>query len=419
MKNLYEEAKKEVLLDTMRIVKQDNVELFCYSRECFMSGKNWNDITRSHRGQLYYKQVPVNYPMSKIFNLDEVPETNSELISKRLLQESYEIYDKCNGHLVFVSCFLDDENEQQMIIHTKGGLPNDKFDLLKNDIALYLEMHGDQTLRITSHFPYITLMFEAIVEHDKHTLYDKQCEMYNIDKNGFILLAANVYNFEDEQVMNFNYDELSNLSRFLGCNIVKRYEKDEIDLTDLSALYEHKDIEGYVIRFLKDDFRLKIKTKEYWALRFKNDLSAKRIIRMFNTAGFDRIEHKLPEEVAKEINSVIASFYNEWYHTHYIKLDAGMRLLIKIYHDEKNTDARKEFRLRVVNDKTLTRGQKTHVLALMSSKQVNIESSTTIRHEFIKFLYAEKDNKMFWDIQEQLEHIVDNIGKTHYNNNIG
>lgn len=405
MTTRYEKACEARDKGLLKEKKSGDYSLFCYTQDCFWGQDTWDETTESHRGALYYKGIPVNAPFKKIFNLGERPETSLEEISKRLNNEPYHIYDKANGHLFIVSCFIDDNDEQRIVMHTKAGFPGESNDLLNNDIELFLTYHSSQLMSLLKIFPCCTLMFEAIVEHDKHTMYDEQVEAYQAGKNFFVLLGMHIFTEEGEWI-NVDYPSLKDIAEFvLKAPVVIKYDSVE-GTPDKWAL--HTDREGYVIHFLEDNFRVKIKTKEYWALRFKKDLSAERIIAMFRQAGFTRIHKKLPEEVAEKIINVLKLNYGIWYTDEYVKVgeihEKWITEAIRMNLSGRDEQTMKE----VFAAKDLTTEQKLYIAEyIKQDSSRGIEDYKTLRVKFENFINTNEEYKS--RLQEDLESIVDTI----------
>lgn len=293
------------LVETGALVKRTgydlDLEVFCYTQDTFWNSE-WNDITLTHRGKLYYKGEPVNHPFPKIFNLGEDWSTKEDVIFEKMKTVPYEVLHKSNGHLLICSVLEDGK----IVYSTKGSLPNDGNDLLNQDIKLLREMGFDTKLtaiwmRLECPF---TLMFEAIVEHDKHTLYEQDVQRYGGKKNNFILLG-----WKSENQPKFaTHTALQFLANEFDFDVVEKFE--EMDNNVLSW-FNHKDTEGYVIHFF-DGQRVKIKTKDYWAMRARKDLRPENIVAMFRAAGFERIKNRLPEEVAEGVIDLIFEEYSAW-----------------------------------------------------------------------------------------------------------
>lgn len=288
--------------------------LFCYTKECFFGDDTWDEITESHRGQMYYKKKPVNKPFNKIFNVDEMPQTQHDVICERMKTDPYEIYDKANGHLFIVSFFVDENGEQHGVFSTKGSLLNEENELLNRDVEIFVCRYALSFDKVVEKFPTATFMFEAIVQHDKHTMYDQQVEQYG-DEDIFVLLGVNIFEETYGVWCDMDHEDMARIAHVIGCPVVKKY--DEVEGTPL-MWKDHKNIEGYVIRFMNDNFRVKIKTTEYWQNRFKKDLTPERIIDLFEKGGYEKLRSKLPEEVC---NQLIDYFYHEMLKWFYDQID--------------------------------------------------------------------------------------------------
>jgi len=387
--------------DGLLNVSRDEVghELFCYSRECFLSRTNWNELTKSHRGALYKNGRPVNKPFRKIFNIDEVEETERDKILKRMESEPYSVMHKANGHLFIVSSYLDEDFEQQLVMHTKGSLMNPENDLLYDDIQVFSGLYSKGLVNFLKAFPNATLMFEAVVAHDKHSMYDHDKERYG--ENAFVLLGVNV--FEHNEWHELEPEGVKNVSKVLGCPHVDFFSTSEDLSKTFDAWYDHKNTEGYVIWFLNDGFRVKIKTKEYWANRFKKDLSVERILSMFKAKGDSKFQLKLPEEVSDDIIEIIDEAYRTWWSLHWIEAHKISDFFE--YDKELSDEERKELFTRT----DITIQQKQFLLAISENKNPidEIWKSKKIRNAFYDFVM--NDNEYYHMLETQLMEIVDSI----------
>ena len=314
---------------------EDGLELYCYTKQEFFDKDNWDAITTSHRGKLYSNGVSVNNPMSKIFNIGERPETSLELVSQRIANEPYEIYDKANGHLYFCSVFHDekisDHLEYVITTHTKGSLDSEMIDA--DDVIF--DAHGYPDIIkgivgitginhkcINEPPKNVTFMFEAIVEHDKHTLYEQMCSKYS--KNDFVLLAV-IIEYQDGTVEDLAYKEVHHLAQRIGCHVVSR----ETVAFDFDAMKSQQQIEGYVIRF-NDGTRVKIKTDDYWKLRLEKELRPEVILGKWRKGGSDRVRNDIPEELAEKAITVIESWIPAWLERNYIRRDSRGGYLVDV-----------------------------------------------------------------------------------------
>lgn len=332
----YLKALEYVQQGRLSRVNKGDLDLFCYTKKEFFDKTNWDDITISHRGKLYQRGLPVNSPFPKIFNVGEIDDVDTDTILQLIdlessykhgVPDSYDIFDKANGHLLILSIFKDViTGETQYQFSTKGSLPNPNNDLLNKDIELFSDealnimLHHFETQsfnndRLVAH----TCMFEPIVEHDKHSMYDTMIESYGVDT--FVLLAMRTLEHHN-MVTEIDVDELFDgglLSEIPNIKCIKKIysvsSKDECVTSE--RFYEMKSDtgrEGYVLCFNIDSdlLRVKIKTDEYWKLRFKKELTTERILSLYKKGGTDLLQLKLPEEVYDVAVDAIVDVLDTW-----------------------------------------------------------------------------------------------------------
>ena len=381
----------------VRISKKDDLYLACYTQDCFWGKDTWNEMTRTHRGALYIDGIHrVNRAFDKIFNLNEVSDCSYDVIYDRISNEECNVYHKSNGHLFIASVFQCPKTQEQRIVyHTKGSLPNDQNFLLNGDIELFNSNHAESLWSLAETYPNSTFMFEAIVKHDPHTLYDLEVERYG--SNQFVLLGANVQ--IDGIWEELAYDKLCDISEFLGTPIVDKFSLKEIDIDNINNWVNHTDTEGYVIHFPSDGHRVKIKTKDYWALRFKKDLSTHSILKMVQSKGDSKIINKLPEEVAVDIIDVISEIIVYWYNNILVQVDT---LDKKWFEVDRKT----------VAESNLKKEQKSYLFNI--HKNINhsdlVLSSKSLRKMFVKDMVSEENEELFNRLDNELKKIVDRIG---------
>ena len=394
-----------------------DVELFCYTKEEFFSRDNWDYVTKQHRGKLYLKGRPINKPFPKIFNLDETPECSEDNVKFLLeTQDDWRIYDKANGHLFIVSYYIDDEGFYQVAMTTKGSIvPSEENVLLTKDIELfnekYKEFYDGYVMegynRYCIPLRYATLMFEVIADYDKHTLYDIQTKMYGND-NCLVLLGG----YYSNDAINWCNIEL-NFIESCGQTVCAEHEVNtrvafhKFNMNDLASWKNHIGTEGYVIHFPEIDFRVKIKTNEYWKLRFKKDLTVERILQIFKISGIDRILLKIPEEVSGRINNVIENCMIRWYERRFKLRELTVEMLTwtdkqiftcehlnlqqKIFcKDWKNTDLQ-DYHFCLARNKTVDR----------------LTSNSSLREEFVGSLNEYSD--IINDIQTAFLEIAETV----------
>jgi hypothetical protein len=390
---------------------KDGYRLFCYTKSCFFGKDTWDDVTTSHRGKLYYENRPVNKPFKKIFNLGEVASTETELIYEKMKNEKYEILDKANGHLFIVSLFQDSKGKQHVVFSTKGSLPNAENDLLNKDILIFNDLYGEQLDKVCSIMPNTTLMFESIVSHDKHSMYDLQVKQYG-QENCFVLLgvANKLSNDLDDEVLTTTFHSIDNktmlsadpwvevdwnkmnqLAQFIGCPVIEKY--DEV-AGEPEMWKEHKDREGYVIRFLSDNTRVKIKTSDYWKNRFKKDLTPEVLLSTFKKGGFDSIQEKMPEEVVYSLVDFLDRMFITWYMDILIKYNDEIAPYFKLYEGEFDST----FKKWLFTDSEFNEYQRRHIANILDKKYCDYSQYKNLRELF--YDYAIEDRYVFHRLKE-------------------
>lgn len=391
--------------------------LFCYTKTCFFGKDTWDNVTKSHRGKIYFENKPVNHPFQKIFNVDEVPDTAHDVVCDRMGTDPYEVLDKANGHLFIVSMFQDSKGEQHVVFSTKGSLPNAENDLLNDDILIFAHKYAEQLDKLCTSLPNITLMFEAIVAHDKHSMYDLQVEQYG-SENDFVLLGAAI-NMAREHIDMGNEDvldgiqhskenptllsedpwvesdwhQLLKLSQFIGCPVVTCY--DHVEGTP-KMWKEHEDREGYVIRFLNDNTRVKVKTTEYWKNRFKKDLTPEVLLSTFKKGGRALMQDKLPEEIAESCILQIEMDMFYWYFNELIKFPTEILPFL----DKQNHVLQEHDRKWLFTESDFNQHQRSYIVAVVDGKDIEIVDKKNLRELFYEDVIDQPH------IKSELERIV-------------
>ena len=379
----YKKALRECTEGNLRMT-QDGMghQLMCYTKQCFFGKNTWNETTMRNRGALYYNGKQVNHPFVKIFNIDEHESVSSEVISSRLENEQFEVYDKATGHLFILSRFIDEEGEPHQVMHTKGSLLNENNELLHDDVKIFCSKHLDAMKAILENFPNSTWMFEAIVRHDKHTLWEQQSKKYGEDS--FVLLGVSIQ-APDDSWNELSYNQFSEIGKLLGFPVIeRRTDLETATIDDIKLWYNEKDKEGYVIRFLSDDHRVKVKTIDYWQARLKKDLSLENILSIFRKGGEDRMKLKLPEEIYDQTFKVISDDFEMWFlHQYTLVQDIDQNLLVSL----NKLHVSNEWKKNVMLSDTLTDKQKKYLVSEASGKSAlnSAMNSPNIREEYVEY----------------------------------
>lgn len=365
----------------------DEYEIFCYSRDTFLSG-DWDEVTTTHRGKVYRNGKPINHVFPKIFNLNETVATSLPVVEELMSEYPVMVFDKVNGHL---SILTHDVENGCWLISTKGSLDSEMID---NDREVYRARGYEDRFK---DLPVgCTLMFEALTDADPHTLHQKQKDMYSQNGEDVMVLLGGY----DREGNPFTYPEMTVLADLLGCPVVKVYDPNEIDTDNILSLLDHTDIEGYVFWFPEHDFRVKIKTHEYWQMRVKKDLTPERLVRLYCNQGPDALLRKLPEEYDEQLLNLVKETAEYWYTIEHVR---AQQLRVVHYHLEGRE---------LFTSYELTHEQKVYIDKLQkyyrSDKEgrnpCDIGASRSLRSQFLEwFLRSDYAHKK---LEEQMVEVV-------------
>jgi hypothetical protein len=287
--------------------KQTNGDftIYCYSKETFFD-KQWDEVTKACRGLVFYKGVKINNPFPKIFNLDETEDTTLDRVLELIETHRYVLCHKANGHLTIVTYVPEVDD---FIVHTKGSLQDNEMN--EYDRRLFYKRFPNTIARVRKLGSRMTFMYESINPSDKHTLYDQEVLRYGEDQ--LVLLGGYFHTLCDDQWHSLPPYSLLSWAAIDSIPVVKMDDAFDLDSNRIADLFKEEDTEGYVIWFPAIDFRVKIKTDEYWKLRFIKDLKPEVIIDRFVAGGAGRLWSRYPEEIADKVVELVSDSFKRFY----------------------------------------------------------------------------------------------------------
>lgn len=344
---------------SLRVKNVDGVDygIVCYTKEQFFDHE-WDEHTIRHRGVIYREDgLRVNRPFKKIFNIGENGIT-LESVQERMKNEEFEILDKLNGHLVIVSC---DPQNGNTFVTTKGSMDSEMVDADREVCA---------KLGIVSAIRWdlynCTLLFEALVKHDPHLWYEEQQKRYGVTEDTMILIGC-IDNIDGHS---YSHVVLRSMAAHYGWHVTERYT--HLERGQISELYDHKGIEGYVIHFLKTGDRIKVKTTEYVSLHYLKGVNAENFINELYNSGYENMLMNHDEELYPILEAVKADYYD------FIENELwGVPYYAKQIKNKKDISALSD----------ITQFQKTWLFAGMPGPEYFLNSKTTRR--------AFKDSRAF------------------------
>ena len=355
--------------------------LYCYSKETFFSG-DWDEFTKASRGLVFHEGQQVNHPFPKIFNLDEVPEVSTDVVMELINKGTgYCLGHKVNGHLCIVDYIA---HLDKFLVHTKGTL--DDNEMIDADREMFFTHHSKMITKIRENKTSMTFMFESIHEDDQHTLYDHEVLRYG--KNQLVLLGG--YHLHSSGIWGaLSPVGVSQWGKLSGTPCVSYKSNDDVVITQesIKAMFKEKDTEGYVIWFPSIDLRVKIKTTDYWKMRFRKELNADSIIDRFVSGGGERLYNRYPEEIAGKVVELIEHYYLVFIRKRENELP-----------DDRKYDTKKDVAL----SSDLTEMEKRMIFLIKDGKQIDTKTlnNKLFRVAFQVFMDYNETYKI--DIKDQL-----------------
>jgi RNA ligase len=251
--------------------------------------KAWNTFNRMCRGLIVHlpTQKVLAYPLNKFHNLDEVPETDYEVLKDK---KDFEVSEKLDGSMLIRFC---DPNTGKYHLTTKGSLDSEH--------GLYAtELMGDRFQESWLE-PY-TLMFELISKKFQIVI--------DYPKKGYPegLYLIGVRQHWSNKL--FTYNEVQSMAEALKIPTVKTYEFESLDKLIEKAKELPFTEEGYVIRF-QDGLRVKLKGTAYLrAHRFISHLSDRNLLEACSEGVDKTLIEVCPEELREEVSGKI-SYYKK------------------------------------------------------------------------------------------------------------
>lgn len=245
----------------------------------------WDDITLAARGVICKNNGSrLNAPFKKFFNYGEpgVPDFDRS--------EPVEYYEKLDGSLILL-CY----DGEEWIISTKGSFVTEQAKHAKVLLSKY-------NLSFLS--PDLTYMFEIIYPANKIVVD------YGSDDT-IIMIGA--------QSLDYEYVDHSVYADIIGCPYVKGVVTtwgDMLDKFEDENKLEYRNKEGYVVRFINHNYRLKLKYDAYFKIhKVVTNITKKNVWEMLYLFGdvhtalgiFD-----IPDEFYSDFEEYAEELYGEY-----------------------------------------------------------------------------------------------------------
>lgn len=275
-----------------------HLAIFKYSQHC-VTERNWNEFTIIARGlilDLQEKKV-VGTPFVKFFNYDEIVD------ARNFTEPDYVVTEKIDGSL---GILVWAENDWR--IATGGSFISEQAQWANEWIHKNMDLEDiDKTN---------TYLFEIIYASNKIVV--------QYDFEGLVLLGI-----FDSFGLEYSYEQLVAEASYLNTRVAKQYNFADMDGILKNAKELDRSNEGYVIKFLKNGVRLKVKGDEY--VRVHRLISRVTPLAIWesilNGDNLEEIKVELPEEMEKDYETIV-SIIND-------RLDSFVKEVEGLYNNTK------------------------------------------------------------------------------------
>lgn len=274
--------------------------VFKYSLQC-VAERRWNVFSLMARGlilDLEQKQV-IATPFVKFFNYSEIENQSVSVVEK-----DFTVTEKMDGSLGIGFFF-----KNQWKVSTCGSFVSEQARWAQQWMNDYLDFsHMNETN---------TYLFEIIYKENKIVI--------DYDYEGMVLLAViDQFGFE------YCYTRLKTEASLIKSLLVKLYNFNDMNSIIETAKELDRHHEGYVIRFINNGVRLKIKGDEY--VRLHKIISRVTPLAIWESLlkkdDFTELRKSLPEEIQKDFDMIVSLLMK--------KLETFLNELEDIYRNTQN-----------------------------------------------------------------------------------
>lgn len=269
--------------------KDHPLTIYNYTHKC-QSERHWNWCTKMCRG-LVLEDVTgrvISRPFGKFFNWNE---ESSEIGSGKC-----RVYDKLDGSLFIVGNY-----DGELIFSTRGSFESDQ---CKKGTEIYMKSFGDSCMESKGN----THLFEVIYPENRIVV-----DYGNSEK--LIFLGA-ICNEDGHTICGQWAEEISKSYEDIGIHSAEFSEHDDIGKNFFSTTLENPidNTKGFVIHWLQDDMRVKLKFDEYVRLhRILTGVTKKRIWEMRrNGDDIGELLENVPDEFFKEVKETVREFQSKY-----------------------------------------------------------------------------------------------------------
>lgn len=293
-------------LDRGLLVKQDHpkfpISIYNYSREC-QYAQAWDDITLNMRGTILDKDgrvIAKSFP--KFFNMEEM---------KEIPNEEFRVYEKVDGSLGIAFYYEDDWH-----MASKGSFTSEQ---AIRGREMLQKIFDKPVKPVHAMHPHYTYLFEIVYKENRIVV------SYDFED---LVLLARIPTLKDGVSENFVHGE-GFKSTF---RVVKTYDGIK-DYKQLKSMIRDNE-EGFVIRFLPSNIRMKIKGEEYVRLhKILTNFSTTDIWELLRTGGnlsefLERVPDEFDTWVKETVRDLVVRYENlkkeyEWIYEDIMRVETA------------------------------------------------------------------------------------------------
>lgn len=268
-----------------------------FTREDISYSEFWdmyNGIYRDCRGITIdvEKECLVTRPFSKFFNINEMPETQENIvIDKYMHAKRAEFGEKLDGSLVITRYYDGD------VFVSSSGMADEDNDIVK--FAKGIIKNNENYYNFIKDYSDYTPMFESISLRDPHIV------VYKKEEEGIYLIGMRHVE-TGEYVM---YSDLLEIARKYKLNTTSKYNTDLKGIMSLRKCFKASEKEGFVLN--ADNFLVKIKCDDYMLLHRVSGTkcSKNNIVKAVYLDSIDDVRASVPEAYLPILEETLDNIY--------------------------------------------------------------------------------------------------------------
>lgn len=269
-----------------------------FSREDISYSTFWNlydGVYRDCRGITIdvKNECLVTRPFSKFFNINEMPETQENIIKEKYAKaRKAEFSEKLDGSLIITRYYNND------IYVSSSGMADDDNIVVK--FAKKIINNDCNYSNLIKDYGDYTLMFESISLNDTHIV------VYTPDEQGLYLVGMR--NVETgEYVM---YSDLIEIAHKYNVKTTSKYDVDLDGIAALRKKFKASEKEGFVLNI--DNFLVKLKCDDYILLHrvARTNCSKNNIVKAVYYDSIDDVRANVPKEYLPVLEDTLRNIYH-------------------------------------------------------------------------------------------------------------